>query len=86
MNRKDVITLGLVAGITALFSIVISMLIFSTPKRDQKAPVITPISNSMPDIKNDPEYNTIFNDNSLDPTQPIEIGGNQNSTPFKATP
>lgn len=86
MKQKDIVTLVLVGAITALFSVVVSMLVFSPPKHDAKAPTVQPISNSMPDIKNDPSYNTIFNDKALDPSQPVEIGGNQNTAPFKVTP
>lgn len=86
MKQKDIVTLVLVGAITALFSMVVSILVFSPPKHNAKAPTVAPISNSMPDIKNDPDYNNIFNDKALDPTQPVEIGGNQNSAPFKATP
>ena len=85
MKRKDIATLVVVGIITAIFSAVVSMLLFSPPKHDAKAPSVDVISNSMPDIKNDPDYNTIFNDSALDPTQPVQIGGNQNDTPFKVT-
>ena len=86
MKSKDIATLVVVGVITALFSAVVSMLLFSPPKHDAKAPEVEVISNKMPDIKNDPDYNVIFNDKALDPTQPVQIGGNQNSAPFKAAP
>ena len=84
MKQKDIITLVLIASITAVFAGVVSMLLFSPPKHDATAPAVPVISNSMPDIANDPDYNTIFNEKALDPSQPIEIGGNQNQTPFKS--
>lgn len=84
MKQKDIVMLVLVGGITALFSLGVSMLLFSPPKHNAQVPSVTNISNSMPDIKNDPNYNTIFNDNALDPAQPVQIGGNSNSTPFSA--
>jgi hypothetical protein len=86
MQKKDIVTLAVVGGITAIFSMVVSMLVFSPPKHDAKAPAVQVISNHMPDIKNDPDYNTIFNDKALDPTQPVQIGGNQNASPFKSAP
>lgn len=86
MKQKDIITLAIVGVITAIFSMVVSMLVFSPPKHNAKAPIVESVSNSMPDIKNDPDYNTIFNDKALDPTQPVEIGGNQNTAPFRAGP
>jgi len=84
MKQKDIITLVLIASITAVFAGVVSTLLFSPPKHDATAPSVPVISNSMPDIANDPDYNTIFNEKALDPSQPIEIGGNQNQTPFKS--
>ncbi len=83
MKQKDLLTLIVVGIITAIFSSVLSMLLFSPPKHNAKAPEVNVISNKMPDIKNDPDYNVIFNDKALDPTQPVQIGGNQNETPFK---
>jgi hypothetical protein len=86
VKQKDIATLVAVAGVTALFSFVISILLFSPPKHNAQVPSVLPVASGMPDIKNDPNYNTIFNDNALDPSQPVQIGGNSNSTPFSAAP
>jgi hypothetical protein len=86
MKQKDILTLVVTGVITAIFSSIVSMVVFSPPKHDAQAPAVEAISNSMPDIKNDPDYNSIFNDKALDPAQPVQIGGNENTTPFKVTP
>ena len=84
MNRKDIIGIVLAAAVTGVISFVVALLLFSPPKHDAQVPVVQPISNSMPDITNDPNYNTIFNAKALDPTQPVKTGGNANNAPFKA--
>jgi hypothetical protein len=44
--------------------------------------VVTPISSSFPLPQTDDTYKAFFNQNSLNPTQLIQIGGNSNSVPF----
>lgn len=83
MKRKDFIGIGIAAGITAVISFVAATLLFSPPKHNAQVPLVQPISNSMPDITNDPNYKAIFNNQALDPAQPIKTGGNQNNAPFK---
>jgi hypothetical protein len=83
MKREDIIKIGLVAGISAIISLFIAGAIFNSPtKHNQKVPVVTPISTSFPDVSNDPNYTGIFNNKALDPTQPVQIGNSQNSSPF----
>ena len=84
MRRKDIVTLVVVAVVTAGISMILSTLLFSPPKHNATIPSVYDISKHMPDIKNDPNYNTIFNDKALDPAQPVKIGGSQNATPFNS--
>jgi hypothetical protein len=83
MTQKDKITLIIVTLVTAVISFVISRSIFNSPaKHTETAPVVKAISNTLPDVRNDSNYNTFLNSKALDPTQPIQIGGSQNTTPF----
>jgi hypothetical protein len=45
-------------------------------------PVVEKIPSSLPDVKNDSNYNSFINSNALDPTQPVQIGNTQNKNPF----
>jgi hypothetical protein len=83
MKREDIVKIGLVAAISAIVSVFIAGAIFNSPaKHNQKVPVVPPISTSFPDVANDPNYTGIFNSSALDPTQPVQIGNSQNSSPF----
>lgn len=82
MKRKDIYRLVTIGFIAAIISVILSSLLFSPPKHDSEAPTVQPIANSFPDIKNDPDYNVIFNSKALDLSQPVHLGGNQNTTPF----
>jgi hypothetical protein len=86
MKRKELLNLLAVIIATAIFSFVIATILFgSQSKRGTAVPVVQPISSTLPDIQNDPNYNFIFNTKALDPTQPIQIGNSQNNTPFNST-
>lgn len=78
MKQKD-ITLVLVVGIaSAIFALVISNIVFSSPKkRTQQAEIVDVIS---PEFKVPDK--TYFNNDSIDPTQIIRIGDNTNQSPF----
>ena len=83
MKRRDLGLLVMVGAIAAIFSYVISSVVFSSPtKNPVSVPVITPISSSFADVKNDNNYTAIFNSGALDPTQLIRIGGQTNNSPF----
>jgi hypothetical protein len=83
MKQGDIVKIGLVAGISAVISLVIAGAIFNSPaKHNQKVPVVQPISTSFPDVANDPNYTGIFHSGALDPTQPVQIGNSQNNSPF----
>ncbi len=86
MQRKEVLTLGLVAVLAAIVSFVIAGSLFnSKTKHTSTAPNVQPITATFPDVKNDPNYNFFLNSNALDPTQNIQIGNSQNSTPFNGS-
>jgi hypothetical protein len=83
VKRKELLNLLAVVIATAIFSFVIASFLFgSQSKRGTAVPVVQPISSTLPDIQNDPNYSFIFNNKALDPTQPIQIGTSQNNTPF----
>lgn len=83
MKRKELMTVAVVAIVSAIVSLVIANALFSSPtQRTAKVPQVQTITNTFPDVVNDPQYNFFLNPSALDPTQPIQIGNNQNTTPF----
>jgi len=83
MKRDDILKVVAVAIFAAVISLIIAGSIFNSPaKHNQKVPAVQPITTSFPDITNDPNYNTIFNSKALDPTQPVQIGNSNNTSPF----
>ncbi len=83
MKRRDIIMIIAVALITGVLSLLISNMIFSVPKnRSAKVPTADVVPTALPDIKNDPSYQSFLNQGALDPTQPVQIGNTQNNTPF----
>ncbi|HET9721808.1 MAG TPA: hypothetical protein VFP32_02150 [Candidatus Saccharimonadales bacterium] len=82
MKRKDLLTVVGVAVVSGIISLIIANALFSPKRLSLKVPVVEKISGTFPDVKNDSQYNTIFNTNALDPTQPVQIGNNQNQAPF----
>jgi hypothetical protein len=86
MKRDDIIKVAVVAGFSAIISLVIAGALFNSPaKHNQKVPVVQPISTTFPDVANDPSYSGIFNSGALDPTQPVQIGNSQNTSPFSGS-
>lgn len=86
MQRREALTLVVVAIVSGLISLVIAGSLFgSSIKRGAKVPVVQPITTGFPDTKNDPNYKFFLNDKALDPTQPIQIGNNNNNTPFNGS-
>ena len=78
MKQKDVILIIVIAFISAVLSLVLSNIIFTSPKnRHQTIQVVDAITSDFPTP--DTKY---FNANSIDPTQLIQIGNNNNQTPF----
>lgn len=85
MKRKDLIIIVVVAIVTGLFSLIISGIFFNPPKKDSKVPVVDSLSTSLPDIKNDPNYNSFLNEQALDPARPVQIGPAGNTVPFNSS-
>ena len=78
MKQKDIITLMVVAFFSLVLSIVVSNLIFSkTSNLTQQVDIVPVISTkfSIPNAK-------FFNNNSIDPTQIINIGPSNNQQVF----
>jgi hypothetical protein len=83
MKKNDIALIAGVAVVTAIFSLIITSLLFSSPKhRGDNVPVAQPITTTFPDVKNDPDYSSFLNTNALDPAQPVQVGKSQNSQPF----
>lgn len=79
MKQKDIALIIVIVFISAVASLFISKLLFTSPKnRQQQVEVVQPISAdfSMPD-------NRYFNDKAFNPTRLIKIGDNTNPSPFK---
>ena len=83
MKQKDMLIMGGVAVVAVLFSIVLSGVIFGSPKKNPiKVPVVHKISSSFPTTQTD-DYKAFFNDKALNPTQLIKIGTSNNNQPFQ---
>lgn len=83
MRKKDMLSLIVTAVITGVISLLIASAIFQTPaSRRTQVQTASPISPTLPDVKNEPVYKSFLNDKALDPTQPIQIGGTSNNSPF----
>lgn len=82
MKRKDILLIAVIVIISGAISFFISSLLFKVPKaQETKVEVVQPIT---PDfVTADDRY---FNASSFDPTQNINIGNNQNPTPFNGSP
>lgn len=80
MKQKDIILIIAVVLVSGTISFLLSKFLFSTPKsRETKVEIVQPISSEFP--QPDSRY---FNPNSVDPTQNITIGDNQNTQPFNS--
>jgi hypothetical protein len=83
MKRQTWLIVGLTAVVAAFLSFVISDALFGSPKRHPiYVPVVQKISPNFPVPQTDPTYQVFFNQQALDPTQLIQIGGNANTAPF----
>jgi len=86
MKQKDIIYLVITGFFVAVVTFVVTNLIFKIPSnRSTDVPTVQPITATFPDIKNDPSYKSFLNSQALDPTQPIQIGNDQNPTPFNSS-
>lgn len=77
MKQKDIMPIIVVAFVAAVISIVLSRMIFKTPRANQMSTNVPSISASFP--KPDPTY---FNSQSINPTQLITINNYHNTNPF----
>jgi hypothetical protein len=83
MKQKDLAVIAVFAIIAAIISFVVANMIFKPPKGSTQVPVVSTISPTFPDTRNDSAYSSIFNNNALDPTQPVQIGNQNNDVPFR---
>ncbi len=78
MKQKDIVLIIVVVFISGIVSLFLSGKLISSPQnRQEKVEVVAPISAELPSP--DKRY---FNANSIDPTQIIRIGENNNTQPF----
>lgn len=81
MKQKDLALIVVIAFVSAVISLFVSKAIFVSPKaRQQQVEVVQPITADFP--QPDTRY---FNSNSIDPTQTITIGQNNNTNPFNGS-
>lgn len=78
MKQKDIMLILIIAIISAVASFLLSRSLFGTTgDKAQKAEVVDAVSVEFP--QPNPKY---FNENSVNPTQVIQIGGSNNQNPF----
>lgn len=78
MKQKDIALILVIAVVSGVLSFIVSGKIFVTPEnRSQKVEVVDKISTDFQQPSN--KY---FNDKSVDPSQSVEVGENNNTTPF----
>ena len=78
MKQKDIILIVVVVFVSGVISLIVSNLLFSSPKnRQEKVEVVEPITAyfKQPDKR-------YFNSQAIDPTQIIRIGDKTNDQPF----
>lgn len=81
MKQKDLALIVLVAGIAAIASFFVSRSIFASANaRSQQAEVVDAITTDF-----QTPSNKYFNSSSVDPTQLIQIGNQNNTDPFNGT-
>jgi hypothetical protein len=80
MKQKDIALFGVVAIVSAVFSVILSGVLITPPKdKNQKAEVVSLITNDFPTPGPNDKF---FNKNSINPTKQIQIGDNTNTKPF----
>jgi len=81
MKQKDIALIIVIVAISGIISFLASQWIFARPAdRQQEAEVVDVITSdfTLPDSK-------YFNNQSIDPTQLIEIGNSNNPNPFSGS-
>lgn len=81
MKQKDLAMIIVVVFVSAVISLVVSQLLFATPKSQQQQVEVVP---AITDSFQTPDSH-FFNSNSMDPTQLIQIGNNNNTNPFSGS-
>lgn len=80
MKQKDVALIIIIAFVSAVASLVLSRMLFASSKnRQQEVQVVPAIVADFPTP--DSRY---FNKDSINPTQLIQIGNNNNQNPFNS--
>jgi|APCry1669189000_1035189.scaffolds.fasta_scaffold195468_1 hypothetical protein len=80
MKQKDIALVVVIGLIGAIFSLIVSNSIFSSPKnRNVQVEVVEPITSSF--AKPDSRF---YNPTAFDPTRVIIIGQNANQDPFSS--
>jgi hypothetical protein len=79
MKKNDLAIVIVATIFSAIVSLGASRFLFNSSGRQQTVEVVPRISASFPTTLD----KTYFNDNSIDPTQFIQIGNNTNPNPFK---
>ena len=78
MKQKDILLIVVVVIVSTVASVILTKIVISPPKnRQQQVEVVNPITADF--NKNDTKY---INHDSINPTQLIKIGDNQNPNPF----
>lgn len=81
MKQKDIALIIVIVFFSAVISFFVSRFIFASPKnRQQEVEVVQSITADFP--APDTHY---FNASSIDPTQLIQIGNNNNPNPFNGS-
>ncbi len=81
MKQKDIALILFIAGMSGVVSYAVSHFLFATPtNRQQQVAVVAPVNTSF--ITPDAKY---FNNQSIDPSKLIVVGGGNNSNPFNGS-
>ncbi len=80
MKQKDIATFMVVGIISAIISVALSNLIITPSKiKSQEAEIVEPITSTFPVPTSKDKF---FNKDSINPTKLIQIGEDNNETPF----
>jgi hypothetical protein len=78
MKQKDIALIIVVAAVSGFASFFLSRFLFATPgNMQQKSAIVDKITTEFPQPSS--KY---FNMNSIDPTQLVQVGDNNNTNPF----
>ena len=81
MKQKDVAMIIIIVAVSGAISLIVSKTLFTSQKaRNQEVEIVDPITASFPTPSS--KY---FSSGSVDPTQPVQIGNNNNQAPFNGS-